>query len=604
MKRLRILACLTMLGLGVAGAATYVWGQTPTPPVPAPVTDAPLPIPAPMPPTLPAPAEVKPVVPPITPMGAPTPMEKPGTLPAPVSPITPNLPVKPTISLPGEHPVTPVAPMPGGITLPAAGPGEEKPAPQPEPQQLRTAGDEGAANNDNPTGRQEPAVSLEWIGPPAAKVGQPADYSIVVRNVCNIPVQQVLVRVRMPQGLNVVATEPKAVTEESVLMWDVGTLLPKQERNLQMKLVSPTRGDIGCQAWVTFTGASAMKIRVREPKLLIKASGPEKVLVGDACTFVLTVSNPGDHPAEQVKIHAELSEGLESVRGPKVDFDIGPLGAGETRSVQVLCATKTGGDQKCEAIAEAADGLKAADKAAVSVMMPRIDLEVLGPKLRYLDRKATYKFKVTNPGDAPAANVTVSDLVPPGFKFLTATEGGRHDFSTRTVTWFLGEIGPGQSREVLMEVLCVNKGVHNHKVTTTASRGLKLEQEVTTKVEGLSAIALEMIDLDDPVEVGADETYEIRITNTGTQTETDVKLICTIPDKMTFKNATGPTKFTQTGNEIVFEPIARLAPRADAIFRVTVKCNTPGVVNFKSRITSTLLVEPVHKEEATRIYSD
>jgi hypothetical protein len=77
-----------------------------------------------------------------------------------------------------------------------------------------------------------------------------------------------------------------------------------------------------------------------------------------------------------------------------------------------------------------------------------------------------------------------------------------------------------------------------------------------------------------------------------------------VPDKMSFKSATGPAKYQQVGNEIVFEPLPKLAPRADAIFRVIVKCNSAGVVNFKSRITSTLLVEPVHKEEATRIYAD
>ena len=73
---------------------------------------------------------------------------------------------------------------------------------------------------------------------------------------------------------------------------------------------------------------------------------------------------------------------------------------------------------------------------------------------------------------------------------------------------------------------------------------------------------------------------------------------------MSFKSATGPTKFTQTGNEIIFEPIGKLAPRADAIYRITCKATTPGVVLFKGRLTSTLLVEPVHKEEATRIYAD
>ena len=75
--------------------------------------------------------------------------------------------------------------------------------------------------------------------------------------------------------------------------------------------------------------------------------------------------------------------------------------------------------------------------------MPRLDLQMSGPGLRYLGRKAVYSLKVTNPGDAPASNVTIGDLVPEGFKVLAASEGGRHDFTTRTVSWFLGEIGRG-----------------------------------------------------------------------------------------------------------------------------------------------------------------
>ncbi len=499
---------------------------------------------------------------------------------------------------------------PAAVTIPGASPAPlEKPA-QPIHADMHTESvgareDIGpGVTENNPTGRQEPAVSLEWIGPPAAKVGTPADYTIVVRNVCNIAVQQVLVRVRLHQGIQVVATEPKAVSEENVLMWEVGALLPKQERNLQLKMLCPTRGDVNCQAWVTFTGSSAMRIRVREPKLMIKVNAPEKVLIGDPCTFLVTVSNPGDHPAERVKIHCDLTAGLEHAKGNKVDFDVGNLAAGETRSVQVICGTKTGGEQKCEAFSEADGGLKAADKAIANVITPNLKLQADGPKLKYLDRRAVYTVTVSNPGDAPAYNVMVSDVVPPGFKFLRADNGGRHDFSTRTVSWFVGELGPNQSREVKFECLAVNPGEFHHKFQARASRGIHDQTEWITRVEGLSSILMELVDLDDPIEVGAETAYEIRVTNTGSKTETNVKLVCIIPDKMQFKSATGPAKFQQNGNEIVFEPIPRLAPRADAIFRVTVKTTAPGVVHFKSRLTSTLLVDPVTKEEATRIYSD
>src|SRR5205085_154140 len=120
-----------------------------------------------------------------------------------------------TLPVPSPSPGTPVAESPKPRPIPAdvgrpgrllmeerARPGAGIRSTQPEP--------ESGMSAENPTGRQEPALSLEWIGPPTARVGQPADYTLVVRNVCNIPVQQVLVRVRIPNGMAITATEPKA----------------------------------------------------------------------------------------------------------------------------------------------------------------------------------------------------------------------------------------------------------------------------------------------------------------------------------------------------------------------------------------------------------
>src|SRR5262249_5383356 len=145
----------------------------------------------------------------------------------------------------------------------------------------------------------------------------------------------------------------------------------------------------------------------------------------------LTVSNPGDGSAEQVKIHGMLSDGLEHPRGNKFDFEIGSLGPNEKRDVRLICGTRggAGGAQKCEAWAEAEGCTKAQDTAAVNVTLPKLDLAITGPGLKYLERKAIYTLKVHNAGDAPATNVTVGDVVPAGFKVLAASDGGRHDFA-------------------------------------------------------------------------------------------------------------------------------------------------------------------------------
>lgn len=531
------------------------------------------------------------------------------------------------IPLPGlsEEPIAPVAepisePV-APVVEPIAGPTEPVTPVQPTQPIQPYAGGNPTVNVDamfrespftthstdqtpgNPTGRQEPAVSIEWIGPVTAKVGVPADYSLIVRNVCTIAVQKVIVQVRVPQGVTVGATEPRAEAADNVLMWEVGTLMPKQEKHLKLGLISPAKGDLACQAWVTFTGSSVMTMQVREPKLMLKAQAPEKALVGDPANFIITVSNPGDHPAERVHLSATLSDGLEHAQGKEVHFDLGNLAPGETRSVQVLCVTTSGGRQTCEVLANA-DGLEAADSVGVDVIMPQLDIVVDGPKLRYLDRKAMYTFSVTNPGDAVASNVTLTQQMPDGFKFVAADNGGRHDFASRSVQWYLGEIKPGETRDVQLEAMAINIGEHRFVATARASRGLEVSGECITAVEGLSAIMIEVVDIEDPIEVGVDTGYEIRVTNTGSKTETDVKLVCTIPSQMQFKTAQAPTQYQQIGSEIVFEPLPQLAPRADAIYRLVCTATTKGDARFKAQLTSTNLVEPVISQEPTRIYAD
>lgn len=601
-----------MAGAGVvtavlAGWVTFAGAQPPVPGVPGeapPALVKPVDVPPPPPGQF---GDVPP--PPLSSNPAAMPPGPPGAVEAPPPAIVPPTAVtSPPPSLSGGlEPKTTEGPK---VETPAAPTrGDESRVSVPPTVSMRPAAfdpqpiDPGVTT-DNPSGRQEPSVSIEWVGSPLAKVGQLCDYTLMVKNTCNVAVQNVSVRVRMPVGLSVEATEPKVNVDNGMMVWEVGTMPARQEKAISLKLKAESRGDLVPQAWVTFTGACALRIKVREPKLLVKVNAPEKVMVGDPAQFTLTVSNPGDGSADAVKIHANLSEGLEHARGNKIDFEIGSLAAGESRNVTLLCATRVGGVQKMEASANADGGLSAKDAGSLNVIMPRLDIQVLGPRLRYLERKARYMLRVTNPGDAPATNVTVADIVPAGFKVLAASHGGRHDFQTRTVSWFLGEIGPGQTREVEMEVQAINVGLHNHKATAVGARGLRAEADLVTKVEGVAAMLVELVDTEDPIEAGGETGYEVRITNTGSKTETGIKVVATIPEKMQFTSAQGPVRYKEEGKTVVFDTIEKLAPRADAIIRLHVKALEPGVTRMKIQVSSDTLTEPVIKEEPTRIYSD
>jgi uncharacterized repeat protein (TIGR01451 family) len=391
-----------------------------------------------------------------------------------------------------------------------------------------------------------------------------------------------------------------------MLVWELGTLDPRQEKRIDLQVVPATTGRLDCHAFVTLTGMSTAHLEVHEPKLAIRTSAPAKVVAGDPATVTVTINNPGDATAERVQVLVKLSEGLEHPHGQTVSFDLGNLPPKESRTVLVLCGAKTAGEQSCSAVATAEPRLKAQDQVPIEVLAPRLDLKVTGPGMRYLDRHAVVGIKVSNPGTAAAEEVAISDLIPTGFKLVGATAGSQHDFVTRTVSWYLGRIDPGQSKEVSLELVAINPGEHKNRVAVTAARGLRAEGEVLTRVEGLPALLMELVDMDDPVEVGAETSYEIRVTNTGTKTETNVQLTCTVPAKMEYKGARAAAgcQVKVEGKEVIFSPLPMLAPRADAIYRVSVRGIEPGDLRFQARLRADDLTVPVLKEESTRVYGD
>ncbi|MFO0852087.1 MAG: hypothetical protein U0871_26515, partial [Gemmataceae bacterium] len=59
-----------------------------------------------------------------------------------------------------------------------------------------------------------------------------------------------------------------------------------------------------------------------------------------------------------------------------------------------------------------------------------------------------------------------------------------------------------------------------------------------------------------------------------------------------------------TRRSVAFDPVGELAPKTEAVFRVTVKAAAVGDARFKAVITSAHLSAPVVKEESTRVYGE
>jgi uncharacterized repeat protein (TIGR01451 family) len=496
-------------------------------------------------------------------------------------------------------PDTEVASSP--VTVPATLPWAAKPLPAAKPRPPVPRADEVVRPGDR---RQESSVRLSWMGPETAPVGRPTAYTLAVRNTCSAPVRHVCVEVRLPEGLRVTATVPEGDHQEACLRWELGTLTPGQRKDLQVSVVPHVRGEIVPLASVRFTGGVPLPVHAREPLLSVRVASPDEAHEGGRAAFVIHVANPGDGTARGVRVHASLSEGLDCGAGNPLVFDLGDLAPGHNRCLTVPCSVRSGGLQWCEARASAEGDLSARDTAEVHVVVPRLEVKMAGPGLRYLGRKALYTFTVSNTGPAPARDVVLEDRVPEGLAVVAASGDGRHDSASRTVSWALGEIPAGQARTVKLEVKAARPGEHQHRCAVASSSGVRAEDGVVTKVRGLSALRLELIDREDPVEVAAENVYEVRISNTGSEAESDIRLVASLPEGMEFLGAEGPSRYLRQGKAVVFEPLPRLAAGAGARYRVRVRAVRPGTYRFQIRVTSTHVTEPVIVMEATRIYAD
>jgi len=254
--------------------------------------------------------------------------------------------------------------------------------------------------------------------------------------------------------------------------------------------------------------------------------------------------------------------------------------------------------------ARAGDYLAISAQLPLEVLAPKLQVAINGPNRRYLEREASFEVAVSNPGTAAARNVQLVAHLPTGMEFVAANNAGQFDPTTRTVRWHLEELPAAETGTVRLTVFPADAGQFVLRCSGSAEMGLKAETQHTVEVEGISALLFQVLDVDDPIELGAETSYEIRVVNQGSKAATNVQVIADVPPQMRPTGAEGPVRHVIQGNRVIFDALPRLAPKADTTYRVRVQGLQPGDLRIRVQLTSEELRDPVVKEESTRVYAD
>ena len=194
--------------------------------------------------------------------------------------------------------------------------------------------------------------------------------------------------------------------------------------------------------------------------------------------------------------------------------------------------------------------------------------------------------------------------LPVGLKFISANNAGYYEESSRTVRWRLEELPANETGSVELVTMPVEAGKHVISLRGTAQKGLAVEKEQPVIVEGIAAILFQVADTVDPIEVGGETTYEVRVVNQGSKAAANVQLAVDLPPEVKFQTAEGPTRYRLDGSRVSFDGLAQLAPKADATYRVRVKAVRPGDLRARFQLLTDDMQSPVTKEESTRVYAD
>jgi uncharacterized repeat protein (TIGR01451 family) len=477
-----------------------------------------------------------------------------------------------------QHRPYTTAPAPAAAAAPAPAPAP-KPAPAPAP----------AAKTDcsDPTWG---LIKMTKTMPREASLGSEfqADLSIVAQGCA----ANVIVRDTVPAGASYVRSEPAATVEGDQLIWKIGNMDAGQTIAAKIWFKAEKEGTLVNCATVSADPRVCAVTFVGKPVLSIEKTGPETAVLGADVTYNIVVKNSGSSVAKNVVLTDPVPSGLS---GQAVNVNMGDIAPGQSKTATATFKTTQRGKVCNTATANSSNAGKVTDDACTVVLVPGLKVEKTGTKEQILGRNADYTIVVSNTGDTTLSNVIVSDTAPAETSIVSAPGA---TVAGNKATWTIASLAPGAKVNQTVRLTSKVAGTHCNNVTASAS-GMSDSAQACTLWKGIAAVLLEVVDDPDPIQVGENTTYTIKVTNQGFADINNVKIVANFGEQVTPVSTAQGTISGKTAN---FPTVAKLAAKQVVTYTITVKGASVGDSRNKIILTCEELKTPVEEEESTTVY--
>jgi uncharacterized repeat protein (TIGR01451 family) len=449
---------------------------------------------------------------------------------------------------------------------------------------------------------QAPLLTIEKRGPVSVNLGQPAHYEIIVHNVGMVAAQQVRVEDELAEKVRFLSGSPQPVFQGSRVVWNLEEVPAGGEQRIQLDLEPGMSGEISGQTSLVLTIGS--QTQVSAPPLEVSITGPGRVAKDAQAHFEIHMTNRSNRQLRNLILHAQLPAGLLHPMGKSIEADVGEIAPGASRDIDLRATAVQPGRHTVVVHITTGDHQEVSARAAIFVGEPGLLLLHPATTRIQLDRPGELTFEVANFHTRLIKNLSVTATLPDGVEFQGVNEGGTYRSGLRQVQWVLQNLAPEQTRTLTISVKGKIPGQFVHMVVAQAPEGLKAQVQGKVMVESAAQLTMRISHKDEPLEVGHETVYEIRVGNQGNTADGAVQISAIVPEGMSPKSADGPTAFRIQGQQVIFEPLSRLDANSQVTYKVGVLAQAAGDRRLRVQLTSNNMREPVTREDRTLVYRD
>ena len=272
-------------------------------------------------------------------------------------------------------------------------------------------------------------------------------------------------------------------------------------------------------------------------QIVLQKMAPPEIQVGRPAVLRTVVRNGGTAAAAEVEIHDQVPRGTRLLgtapqasqgRNGELVWSLGTLKPGGETTVEMQIMPTDEGEVGSVATVR----FQTVATARSIVTRPKLAVATSGPEHGVLaGDEAVLTFTVSNPGSGIATGVTLVEHIPAGLKHPAGAE----------LEYNVGDLKPGESRQLQLHLKAVQAGTINNLITAKADANLRAEHRFSFEV---ASPKLD-IALNGPKRryLEREATYQFSVANPGTAPAKQVEFVAYLPPGLKFVSANNAGRY-------------------------------------------------------------